>query len=153
MITRPSASRILLSLRKELLEIVGPEVTSEHAKVTIQMMENVLRNLAVRADNELGWMREESAAIEAYVADVVEAVPGADAAKAALDAYRTQRTDSWFTADVQADYDRAGEALSCAIEAVLPQGGELKDRAMALLQERLLHDQQIMGEFAFVGRG
>lgn len=153
MIAQPPASRILLALRKELLEVLGPEVTSERAKVSVRMMESVLRNLAVRADCEIGWMREEADAIEAFAAEALEALPEAAELRAALEAYRSRRNSSWFLADVQADYDRASEVLSCATEAVLAQGGELKERALGLLQARLAHEQQIMGEFGFVGRG
>ena len=72
-----------------------------------QTMENVLRNLTVRADHESGWMREEADAIEAFAAEVlaaevVEEVPDAGELRSALGAYRSQRNSSWFTADVQA---------------------------------------------------
>jgi hypothetical protein len=153
MITRPSASQVALEIRRELLEQIGPELTSDRSRVSLEMIENCLRNLAVRSEHEVAWMREECDAIEALASDVAEAL-GDDAVRDALKAYRDARADSLHAADVQADYDRASEALSCTAEALArSEHPELRVRLAEVLATRQAHELEIMGEFAFVGRG
>ena len=154
MITLPSASQVALEIRRELLEQIGPELTSERARVSLEMIENCLRNLAVRAEHEIAWMREECDAIEALATAVAEALDAA-AVRDALAAYRDGRTTSLHVADVQRDYDRAGEALSCTAEALARSDDhpQLRARLAEVFATRQAHELEIMGEFAFVGRG
>lgn len=154
MISYPTTEQIILDCRRELLEVIGVEVTSDAAKVSVQMVENVLRNVAMRAAHEIAWMREETAVMELYVNDVLVAIPGAPGVAGALAALGDGPGDSLFLNDVTRVYTLAGEAMSCAVEAALAAGHtELSSRAAALLTERNVREQQIMGEWGFVGRG
>lgn len=153
MITRPDPEQVLTAVRAELRDKIAPRIDDAALSVTLQMIDNILENVATRAMHEIAWMREECDAIEATVAAVLEALPDAPTA-AALEAYRTGRTSSLHHADVRADYDRATEALSCALEATIAHGDpRLTAPLVALLQERNAHELQIMGNWGFVGRG
>ena len=155
MISRPTTDEILRECSRQLTDVVLPDVQSEHVRVAVQMLEHVLRNAATRSAHEIAWMGEETAAMEAYARDVVGALPDRaadiEAALAALDA--APRT-SLELADVIETSSRAGEALSCALEAAMAAGdGELSDGAAALLARRNERELEINGEWAMVGRG
>jgi hypothetical protein len=108
---------------------------------------------ALRCDHEVAWMREEIAEIET-VADYVVAA-GADTGSrvsAALEQLRTHRSRSDHAPDVQAEYDHAGEVLSCALEAAIPAGGTLRDRVRSVLENRLHREVEIRGNFTVIGR-
>ncbi len=155
MITRPSTAQILLDARRELLEVIGPEVSSSTARVSIEMLENVLRNCATRASHEIAWMRDECSSMEAFCDDVVSAL-GDSAAEVAerLAAYRLERSESLHLDDVQADYDRAGRAMSAAVDVVMASGDRpLAARTAELLAARQAREAEIMGEWHMVGRG
>jgi hypothetical protein len=150
---RPSTDQIILDCRRELLEVVLPDVPSAHVRVSVQMLENVLRNVATRAAHEIAWMHEETAALEAYARDVDAAVPGDPALVAALQELDAAPRHSLHLADVTDTYSRAGEAMSCALEAAIAAGHEaLSARAAALLRERNDRELEIKGEWTMVGR-
>jgi hypothetical protein len=153
MLSRPTTEQILLDCRDELMATILPAVGDGPAQVAVQMMENVLRNCATRAAHEIAWMREEEAAAVAF-AERVAASPAAGAAVvAALDAYRTGRSESLHLDDVCATYDLAGGCLGAALDAAMAAGdAELTAAGRALLDVRLEHETAIMGEWAFVGR-
>ena len=65
MITAPSMPQLLEAIRDELGDKVLPEVDDPTTKVSVEMMMAVLNQLVVRAENEIAWMLEEMAAIEA----------------------------------------------------------------------------------------
>lgn len=154
MISYPTTDQIILDCRRELLEVIGPEVTSEAGRVSMQMIENVLRNVAARAAHEIAWMHDEITAMESYAQEVAQVIPGNDALTAALTALAEVSRASLHLNDVTVVYTVAGEALSCALEAALATGNnDLADRAAALLTARSATEQQIMGEWGFVGRG
>ena len=154
MISRPSTAQVILDCRRELLEVIGPEVTSDAGKVSVQMLENVLRNAATRAAHEIAWMREETLAMESFARDTLAASPGASSVSGALDALEGGPRESLHLDDVVAVYSLAGEAFSCAIEAALGGGHtHLADRGAALLAARSATEVAIMGEWGFVGRG
>ncbi len=154
MISLPSTDQIILDCRRELLEVIGPEVHTEAGKVSVQMLENVLRNAAQRASHEIAWMRDETLAMEAYAADTLAALPSAPGVAAALAALNGGPRQSLHLQDMAHTYSLAGEALSCALEAALAAGHqELSSRASALLGDRSANEVQIMGEWGFVGRG
>lgn len=154
MISYPTTEQIIIDCRRELLEVIGVEVTSDAAKVSVQMVENVLRNVAMRAAHEIAWMREETASMEMYVNDVLAAIPGAAGVAGAFAALGDGPRDSLFLDDVTKVYRLAGEAMSCALEAALATGHtEFSSRAANLLTERNVRELQIMGEWGFVGRG
>jgi len=151
--TRPTTEQIILDCRRELLEVVLPDVASGHVRVSVQMLENVLRNVATRAAHEIAWMREETADLEAYARDVSAELPHNAALTAALDGLDAAPRDSLHLEDVTETYSRAGEAMSCALEAAMAAGhGPLSERAAALLRARNDLELEIKGEWAMVGR-
>lgn len=157
MLSHPSTEQILLDCRQELLDTILPAITSEPARIAVQMMENVLRNCAARAAHEIAWMREEEHAMVAYAERVVE--PGvasgavSEPVTAALASYREERSDSLHLTDSAATYSLAGHCLSAALEAAMAAGDDALHLAgRAILDARLAHENEIMGEWAFVGR-
>ncbi len=154
MIVRPSSEQILLDCSRELLEVIGPEVTSEAGKISVQMVENVLRNVATRSAHEIAWMRDETAAMESFACDTLAAHPTALAVSAALADLGRGPGSSLHLDDVATVYSLAGEAFSCSLEAVIAAGDDdLSVRGAALLAARSATEVQIMGEWGFVGRG
>lgn len=154
MISLPTTDQVILDCRRELLEVIGPEVHTDAGKVSVQMLENVLRNAATRAAHEIAWMRDETLAMEAYAKDVLSELPGAAGVGDALASLDAGPRQSLHLQDMAKVYSLAGEALSCALEAALAAGhGELSTRAAALLSARSATEVQIMGEWGFVGRG
>jgi hypothetical protein len=154
MITRPSTDQIILDCRRELLEVIGPEVKSDAGKVSMQMIENVLRNVATRAAHEIAWMRQETVSLEQFARDTLVEVPSSDAIATALAALEAGPRESLHLADVALVYSLAGEAFSCSIEAAMASGNQaLTERAIAMLAARNETEQQIKGEWGFVGRG
>ena len=59
MLSRPTTEQIIMDCRRELLETIDPAVSAPQVKVVIQMLENVLRNAAVRSAHEIAWMHSE----------------------------------------------------------------------------------------------
>ena len=154
MISLPTTEQIILDCRRELLEVVGPEVQTDAGKVSVQMLENVLRNVATRAAHEIAWMHEETLAMEAFANDTLAALPGAVGVAGALAALAAGPRQSLHLDDVARTYSLAGDAFSCALEAALAAGNaELATRSAALLSARSATEVQIMGEWGFVGRG
>ena len=118
------------------------------------MLENVLRNCATRAANEVAWMTEESAAMVEFSRKVAAAGHETTALTEALAAYDAGASSELDLESVSATYTLAGEALSCAIEAALAAGDEtLATRASHILQQRVDREVEIMGEWSMVGRG
>jgi hypothetical protein len=153
-ISRPTTDQILLDCRRELLEVIGPEVTSEAGKVSVSMLENVLRNTAMRAAHEIAWMRSETAGMETYATDVAAELADSGPISSALAALAQGPRDSFHLDDVTTVYSLAGEALSCALEASVAQGNAaLTERGAAILSARSTTELEIMGEWGFVGRG
>jgi hypothetical protein len=153
-ITRPSTDQIILDCRRELLDVLGPEVSSDAGKVSVQMLENVLRNVATRSAHEIAWMSEETSECEQFARDTLAAVPGNAAVTAALGALEAGPRTSLHLNDVTTVYGLAGEAFSCAVEAAMGSGNDaLTKRAIDVLAARNAREQEIMGEWGFVGRG
>lgn len=153
MITLPTTEQIILDCRRELLETVLPAVSDPAVKVTVEMMENVLRNVATRCAHEIAWMAEETEAMMAYAAEVAE-LTASDALKAAIEEAKLGRAASLDLDDVRREYSLAGEALSCAIEASFEAGDDgLLRKAVEILQARNAREQQIKGDWAMIGRG
>ena len=161
MLSRPTTEQILLDCRDELLRTVAPAVPEGPVHVAIQMMENVLRNCAARAAHEIAWMHEEADEMVSYAARVAatsHASPDTSthtstAVTDALAAYETRRDGSLHLDDVTATYSLAGHCLSTAIDAAMAGGDpELQADGRAILERRLAHENEIMGEWAFVGR-
>jgi hypothetical protein len=153
-IVRPSTEQILLDVRRELLDILGPEISSDAGKISVQMVENVLRNCATRAAHEIAWMRDETLAMESFARDTVAAHPPASTLASAVSALDAGPRASLHLDDVAAVYSLAGEAFSCALEVALATGDDaLSSRGAALLAARSATEVHIMGEWGFVGRG
>jgi hypothetical protein len=156
MISCPTTDQIILDCRRELLDVILPDVQSDHVRVSIQMLENVLRNLATRSAHEIAWMREETAGLESFAQHVVASIPERSAeTRAALDALAASPRTSDHLADVVETYSRAGEAFSCALETAMAAGADasaLSARGAELLMARNERELEIMGEWAMVGR-
>lgn len=154
MISLPTTEQVILDCRRELLEIIGPEVQTEAAKVSVQMLENVLRNVATRAAHEIAWMHDETLSMEAFAKDTLTALPSASGVADALAALANGPRGSLHLHDVASTYSLAGEAFSCALETALAAGNvELASRSAVLLAARSATEVSIMGDWGFVGRG
>ncbi len=154
MISLPTTEQVILDCRRELLEVIGPEVHTDAAKVSVQMLENVLRNAATRAAHEIAWMRDETLAMETYARDVLVVSPASTAIADALAALDAGPRTSLHLDDMARTYSLAGEAFSAALETALANGdADLSARAHTLLAARSATEVQIMGEWGFVGRG
>jgi hypothetical protein len=154
MISRPTTTQLLEVVRRELAEKVAPAVTDPQVATNLHMIDHILRTLAVRAEHELGWMAEEMAAIDRVGERVASSgLPGAAAVSEALSAFRSQRAAGLHAAEITDDYNRATEVLSRAVEATFAEGGELRAAVTALLDQRLAHETDVIGQdFQLVGR-
>lgn len=153
MLTRPTTDQILLDCRLELLSTIDGALTDAPAKIAIQMMENVLRNCAQRAAHEIAWMHEETDAMISFARAVATSAASTPTLEVALAAHAAQGSDSLHLDDVAATYSLAGECMSLALEAAMAAGDDdLHARGRAVLELRLAHEQQIMGEWTMVGR-
>jgi hypothetical protein len=153
MLSRPTTEQILLDCRNELLNTIDPAVSSEPVKIAIQMMENVLRNCATRAAHEIAWMREETEAMVAFARTVAKGPHSTPDVVSALATFDAGASDSLHLDDVAATYGLAGGCLSVALEVVMAAGDDaLHLKGRALLDTRLAHETEIMGEWSFVGR-
>lgn len=153
MISSPSCTRLIEVVREELRTTVAPAVSDPSTAAALGMIDSILQNVGVRCDHEVAWMREEIAEIETVAADVIAA--GADSGSrvgAALQRLRTNRSTTDHTPDVQAEYSHAGEVLSCALEAAIPAGGNLRDHVRSVLENRLRREVEIRGNFTVIGR-
>lgn len=154
MLSRPTTDQILADCRSELLNAIDAAISDPAAKIAIQMMENVLRNCAMRAAHEIAWMREETNDMIAFAERVDGSAATSAALTAALRHHAAERSDSLHLDDVSSTYGLAGECLSTALEAALATGDdELCAAGRALLEQRLGHELEIMGEWTMVGRG
>jgi hypothetical protein len=155
MIVRPTTPQLLRDVRQELTTAVAPEVRTATARVTLEQIDIILEQCAVRAGSEIAWMIEEIEEIEAYAADVAEAT-GDAATVAALDAGRAGRTGSLELDDLARDYNLMSEALSCAIEACMadPEQRDLRARGVEILRlRRAERETVIRANWRLVGRG
>jgi len=145
----PATTEILEGLRTEVREAVLPEVGAGPARVAVEMLDNILANLATRAAHEIAWMRDECAQIDALAAGVED-----PSTQSALAAYRDADRTSLHLEAVQAAYDRAGEVLSCAVEHAVTQGdAALLAACRTVLQIRSDREMDILSGWNMVGRG
>jgi hypothetical protein len=107
----------------------------------------------VRAEHEIAWMTEEIAEIERVVSRVAAEAGSPPSVGSALDDLRASADGSLLSSDVTSRYALASEALSRAIEATVATPGPLHDEVSALLDRRLEHETDVIGEFQLVGRG
>ena len=154
MITAPTTAQLLNVVRQELAEKVAPAVTDPQVATSLHMIDHILRTLAVRAEHELGWMGEEMSAIENVASRVAASdLPGAASVAEALEEFRANMSPALHAADVAGDYNRASEVLSRIVEATFATTGELRAAVNVLLDQRLAHETEVIGEdFQLVGR-
>jgi hypothetical protein len=145
----PTTVQILEGLRVELRQTVLPEVGAGPARVAVEMLDNVLSNLATRAAHEIAWMRDEAGEIDRLADEVDD-----PATRSALAAYRETDRESLHLADVQVAYDHAGEVLSCAVEHALDTNDTvLLAASWHILKIRSAREMAILGDWNMVGRG
>jgi len=155
MIVRPTTAQLLRDIRHELESVIGPEVSSATAKVTLEQIDIILEQCAVRSASEIAWMVEEIDEIESYAADVADTT-GDQATIDALAAARSARTGSLQLDDLADDYNRMSEALSCAIEACMadPAQRPLRERGVEILRLRRAERETVVrANWRLVGRG
>ena len=137
MLTRPDTAQILEAIADDLARVVGPAAADdEPATVLLGQVDQLLRRMARRAAHEIGWMTEEIATIDAALRRTPDP------------------TDSWHLDAVLERYSAASAALADAIEDAFATGdhdrvAELK----ALLDARIVTEQEILGTLDLVGRG
>ncbi len=153
MITQPNIPRLLASIQTELTENVLPKIDDATTKVNVEMMTALLSALTIRTENEIAWMLEESAAIEAAADELLPNLPDTEAATTALEAHRASPPESMRLSHVTESYQRASELLSLLIEAAYSSGDEQAiTTVQGLVNARLSIEQEAIGEFIAVGR-
>ena len=152
MITQPTSARLIEVVREELRENVLPKVAEDPAAAgSLHMIDQVLETLSRRATNEIAWMVEEIAALDALGERVAAEVPQAAKTAAALNALRALDGSRLDLASVSERYSTASEILSCAVEDV-PLDAAPRGDVEAALDGRLAHELAIIGDFQLVGR-
>ena len=152
MIVRPTTEQLLLDCCKELMQGVLPALTDQTAIVRIFMIEQVLRNAAVRCSHEIEWMTEEIPVVEAYGRTVMRAAPRDDLASLLhrLEEAVNGRLD---LDSVVERYVRAGEVLSTALEIAVTDGlADVVDDGEKLLEARLAREREVMAGWNPTGR-
>lgn len=153
MITQPTIPRLLASIQAELTENVLPQLDDPTTKVNVEMMTALLSALAIRTENEIAWMLEESGAIEAAAVAMLPTLDAAEAVSAALEAHRASPPASMRLSDVTESYQRASELLSLLTESAYASGDAAAiDAVQALIDARLATEQVAIGDFIAVGR-
>jgi hypothetical protein len=154
MFSTPTTAQLLAAIDRELELTVIPTVSDPKAVVELQMMRGVVASLAVRAENEIAWLRAECDAAAAVGRAVLHRAPAASALAAALEAYESGQTTSLRLSDLQAEYELAGRVLSEATDAAYNSGdAELVASVRAVHEDRLAHELTISADFMAVGRG
>ncbi len=153
MISRPTTKQLIDVVCAELTSKVAPALTDPVVKVQLDMAISVLQTTAVRSANELAWMREERDAIEDAARRMLGALPDAAGLADAFQAYVDEKSDSLYLDDAQADYARASELLSCAVEAAYASGDtEHIATVSRLIDQRHANQQAVTGQFMALGR-
>ena len=153
MITRPSCSELLEAVRLELKNSVTPAVSDQKVAGLLAMLDSILGGVVRRSDHEVAWMREEIAEIETAAQAVIGGhADGQGKVAKALAALQAGRSLDLHVPSMQREYDLAGEALSCALEAGLKAGGEIRTKVERALKTRMDREVHIRGEFALAAR-
>ena len=152
MIGKPTTPQLLATIKAELNDKIAPALTEPTLTVAVTMINSMLDALAIRAEHEMAWMRDECAAVEAAAARF-DGADGMASVSAALAAYRGACSDSLHLTDVQADYDRATEVLSCLADAAYASESADAIRAVEqLIDQRLATELAVVGTFVAAGR-
>ena len=153
MISRPTTQQLIDAIAIELNNKVASAITDPTVKVQLEMAIAVLQTTAQRSGNELAWMSEEREAIEQTARQMLDALPDAKPLQEALQAYTDGLTNSLYAKEAQADYARASEVLSCAIEAAYESGNAEHIAAVGrLMDQRHANQQAVTGQFMAAGR-
>ena len=153
MISRPTTQQLIDAICVEIADKVAPAVTDPVVKIQIEMALSVLQTAAVRSGSELAWMQEERDAIEQTARQLLDSLPDAAPLQDALRTYTEGLTNSLYLKDAQADYARASEVLSCAIEAAYASGDAGHIAAVGrLMDQRHANQQSVTGQFMAAGR-
>jgi hypothetical protein len=154
MISKPTMRQLIDATCTELATKVAPVVTDSTAKLALDMAMAVLKGVGVRSANELAWMREEADAIENVARRLVAELPEATDLAEALEWYLAIKSDSRYLSQAEAEYERAGEVLSRAVEAVYADGDpDRKAAVRALIDQRMANEFAVVGQYVGVGRG
>ena len=152
MITQPTTDVLIEDLCRELSEEILPALEDETLKLRLIMTVTVLGNAAVRAANEIAWMRAETGTLLAFANDVAGAHPD-DALAAALAAVAAAARDSLFLHDVVDVYEKAGTAFDAALQVAQRAGAsDLIECGAALLRARVDTEKKVMAGYVVVGR-
>lgn len=153
MITKPTIPQVLDAMREELAGNVLSKLDDPTAKVNVEMITALLSALSVRTENEIAWMLEESAAIEAAATELLPTLGDAAAVTAALKAHQDSPPASMRLSHVSESYQRASELLSLLAEAAYAaKDGTAIARVQGLVESRLAIETEAIGEFVAVGR-
>ncbi len=153
MISKPSTPQLIDATCAELASKAGPAIDDPTVKVVLEMAQAVLHGASIRSANEVAWMRAEADATEEVARRFVADLPDPTALAAALQTYLDAKTDSLYLADVQADYARASEVLSCAAEAAYADGDAERIAAVgSLFDQRMTNENTVTGVFIAAGR-
>jgi hypothetical protein len=152
MMVRSTTEQLLLDCCREFMEGILPAVSDQTAIVRIFMVEQVLKNAAIRAAHEISWITEEIPQIEAY-ARAVLAVADRAQLRNQLDRL-AQTADAGLDLDPLVErYARASEALSTALEiAVTEELTDLRRQGEQLVQARHARETTVMAGWSPTGR-
>jgi hypothetical protein len=153
MISRPTTPQLIDAMCIALKDTIAPAITDPTVQVQLAMAISVLQTTAVRSGSELAWMQEERDAIEETAVRLLKALPDATALSQALATYVDGKTGSLYLDEAQADYARASEVLSCAVEAAYESGDADHIAAVGrLIDQRHANQQTVTGQFMALGR-
>ena len=99
-------------VRQELREQIAPALGDPQTQASLQMIDHVLSTIAVRAQHEVAWMVEETAALCRLGHDVLAAHPEANSVAAALAATESMDQGSLHYDDVAGRYSLASRIRS-----------------------------------------
>lgn len=152
MITQPTTDVLVQDCCRELTEEILPALQDDTIKLRLIMTVTVLENAAVRAANEIAWMREETETLLAFARDVAAEHDDAAITQAIATAESAPR-GSVRLHDVVAVYESAGRAFDAALRAAQrAEAADLIDRAAAILRARVATEKEVMAGYAVVGR-
>jgi hypothetical protein len=137
---------------RELREVILPRIDDATVRVSVEMLEQVVRSCAVRAAHELAWMAEEEAAILTF-ARRLPASAGLARALAAHAEHVADHGEGLHLDDCVARYRSASVVLSEAIEAAFASADPgLVAEARAIVLARNAHEIEARPGFYFPGR-
>jgi hypothetical protein len=152
MITRPTTDALLLDCCRELSDEILPAIADETVKLRLIMTVTVLENAAVRAANEIAWLRAETERLAEFARDVAAAHPD-DAVTAARAALEAAPRESLLLHDVVDVYEQSSRAFDAALQvAQRVDDSALIARAAVLLRARVDTEKKVMAGYAVVGR-